>query len=129
MIPADFKEKICETVKYCTLPELEMLLIISEGLVKEYEKVKSSVRPKKFAKEHIRCNQKKYDNSSRFYRDYYGSDCGKLVRAIREYKRTRGSHRKDRLPRLESWHFRMGVSIHNTIETTFRSQNPDKLVV
>ena len=97
VIPADFKEKICETVKYCTLPELEMLLIISEGLVKEYEKVKSSVRPKKFAKEHIRCNQKKYDNSSRFYRDYYGSDCGRLVRAIREYKRTRGSHRKDEL--------------------------------
>ena len=43
VIPADFKKKICENEKYCTLPELEMLLIISEGLVKEYEKVKSSV--------------------------------------------------------------------------------------
>lgn len=97
VIPADFKEKICETVKYCTLPELEMLLIISEGLVKEYEKVKSSVRPKVFAKEHIRCNQKKYDNSSQFDRDYYGSDCGKLIQAIRDYKRIRGSHRRDEL--------------------------------
>ena len=97
VIPADFKEKICETVKYCTLPELEMLLIISEGLVKEYEKVKFSVRPKVFAKEHIRCNQKKYDNSSQFYRDYYGSDCGKLIQSIRDYKRIRGSHRRDEL--------------------------------
>jgi ABC-type sugar transport system ATPase subunit len=90
-------EKICETVKYCTLPELEMLLIISEGLVKEYEKVKSSVKSKVFAKEHIWCNQRRYDNSSRFYRDYYGSDCGKLIRAIRDYKRIRGSHRRDEL--------------------------------
>ena len=74
-----------------------MLLIISEGLVKEYEKVKSSVKPKVFAKEHIRCNQRRYDNSSQFYRDYYGSDCGKLIRAIRDYKRIRGSHRRDEL--------------------------------
>ena len=74
-----------------------MLLIISEGLVKEYEKVKSSVKPKVFAKEHIRCNQRRYDNSSQFYRDYYGSDCGKLIRVIRDYKRIRGSHRRDEL--------------------------------
>ena len=53
LIPADFKEKICAVDKYCTLPELEMLLIISEDLVKEYEKVKSTVRPKVFAKERI----------------------------------------------------------------------------
>lgn len=96
-IPSDFKEKISGTVKYCTLPELEMLLIISEGLVKEYEKVKSEVRPKAFAKEHIQCNRRQYDNSSQFFRDYYGSDCGKLVQAIREYKRIKGSHRKDEL--------------------------------
>ena len=41
VISADFKEKICGVEKYCTLPELEMLLIISEGLVNEFEKVKS----------------------------------------------------------------------------------------
>ena len=96
-IPADFKEKICAVEKYCTMPELEMLLIISEGLVKEYEKVKSTVKPKAFAKEHIWYNRKQYDNSSRFYRDYYGNDCGKLINAIREYKRIRGSHKKDEL--------------------------------
>ena len=97
VIPADFKEKICGVEKYCTLPELEMLLIISEGLVNEFEKVKSTVRPKVFAKEHIRYNRKNYDNSSGFYRDYYGSDCGNLINAIRDYKRIRGSHKKDEL--------------------------------
>ncbi|MBR5677050.1 MAG: hypothetical protein IKX20_02815 [Paludibacteraceae bacterium] len=97
IIPTDFKEKICEVEKYCTLPELEMLLIISENLVKEYEKVKSTVKPKAFAKEHIWCNRKRYDNSSQFYREYYGNDCGKLINAIREYKRIRGSHEKDEL--------------------------------
>ena len=97
MIPADFKEKICAVEKYCTLPELEMLLIISEGLVRDYEKVKSTVKPKAFAKEHIRCNRKKYDNSSQFYRDYYRSNCSKLISAIREYKQIRGSHKKDEL--------------------------------
>ncbi len=97
VIPADFKEKICAVEKYCTLPELEMLLIISEGLVNEFEKVKSTVRPKVFAKEHIRYNRKSYDNSSVFYREYYRRDCGKLINAIRDYKRIRGSHKKDEL--------------------------------
>ena len=97
VIPADFKEKICAVEKYCTLPELEMLLIISEGLVNEFEKVKSTVRTKAFAKEHIRYNRKSYDNSSGFYWDYYGSDCGNLINAIRDYKRIRGSHKKDEL--------------------------------
>ena len=42
-IPSDYKEKIMDIKKYCTKPELEMLLIISEGLVSEFEKTKSSV--------------------------------------------------------------------------------------
>ncbi len=96
-IPADFKEKISGVEKYCTLPELEILLIISEGLVKEFEKVKSTIKPKDFAKEHIVCNRKRYDNSSQFYRDYYDSNCDKLVFAIKEYKRIKGSHKKDEL--------------------------------
>lgn len=97
VIPADFKDKICSVEKYCTLPELEMLLIISEGLVNEFEKAISTVRPKVFAMEHIRYYRKSYDSSSGFYRDYYGSDCGNLINAIRDYKRIRGSHKKDEL--------------------------------
>ena len=53
-IPADYRERISHVEKYCTLPELEMLLIISEGLVQEYDKVKSKINPKAFAKEHLR---------------------------------------------------------------------------
>ena len=97
VIPLDYKGKISSVVKYCTMPELEMLLIISEGLVKEFEKVKSKMSPKDFAKNHIRYNRNRYDNSSRFYVDYYGGNPGKLIYAIREYKRVNGAHSKDEL--------------------------------
>ena len=96
-IPADYKEKIFKVEKYCTKPELEMLLIISEGLVAEFDKTKSSVSPKDFAKQHIRCGRRKYDNSTQFYIDYYGSDPDMLVKAIKEYKRIRGAHKKEEL--------------------------------
>lgn len=96
-IPADYKDKIQAVEKYCTLPELEMLLIISEGLVREYDKVKSTVSPKSFAKQHVRFNHVRYDNSTQFFREYYGADCEKLIHAIREYKRIKGAHRKDEL--------------------------------
>ena len=96
-IPTDYKEKIIKVEKYCTKPELEMLLIISEGLVAEFEKSKSNVSPKDFAKQHIRCGRKMYDNSTKFYLDNYGSEPDKLVCAIKEYKRIKGTHKKDEL--------------------------------
>lgn len=40
-IPSAYRDKITLVEKYCTKPELEMLLIISENLADEYEKVKS----------------------------------------------------------------------------------------
>ncbi|MCD8118020.1 MAG: GNAT family acetyltransferase [Lachnospiraceae bacterium] len=95
-IPMEYRDKIISIEKYCTKPELEMLLIISEGLTEDYEKVKSSVRPKNFAKQNIRLNRKKYDNSTEFYKNYY-NDCEKLTDAIREYKRSRGAHQRDEL--------------------------------
>lgn len=96
-IPEDYKERITDVKKYCTKPELEMLLIISEGLVSEYEKSKAKVSPKEFAKSRIVCGRRKYDNSDRFYKEYYGTDPDKLVKAIKEYKRIKGSHKKDEL--------------------------------
>ncbi len=96
-IPKDYREKIIKVEKYCTKPELEMLLIISEGLVAEYEKTKSSVMPKEFAKQHIRCGRKKYDNNTQFYNDYYGMNPDALVKAIKVYKRIKGAHKKDEL--------------------------------
>ena len=72
-------------------------LIINEGLVSEYEKGKSETSPKVFAKRYICCGKKRYNNSSKFYHDYYSGDCDKLVNAICEYKRSRGAHQKDEL--------------------------------
>ena len=58
-IPSAYKDKITLFEKYCTKPELEMLLIISENLAAEYEKVKSITKPKTFAKANIRYGRKK----------------------------------------------------------------------
>lgn len=72
-IPSDYKKKIKDVVKYCTKPELEMLLIISEGLVSDFEKTKSSLSPMKFAKKYIKCGRQRYDNSTHFFT----KDCAK----------------------------------------------------
>lgn len=96
-IPADYKEKIVEIRKYCTKPELEMLLIIAENLYREYEKVKSNTKPKDFAKQRISCGRKRYDNSTAFYRAYFGENPDLLVHTIREYKRLKVSHKRDEL--------------------------------
>ncbi len=96
VIPKDYKGKIGEIHKFCTKPELEMLLIIAEGLEKEYEKVKSTVTPKEFAKKHIKIGKKRYDNSSKFYDDFFGKDVKKLIDSIKKYQKLRGkSHGKD----------------------------------
>ena len=46
-IPKEYNN-IVGIQKFCTLPELEMLLIIAEGLFDEYKKVKSTQKPKNF---------------------------------------------------------------------------------
>lgn len=94
-IPSAYKDKITLVEKYCTKPELEMLLIISENLADEYEKVKSKTKAKIFAKANIRCGKRKYDNSTAFYGEYFGPNCEKLVDAIKAYRQHNGSHKKD----------------------------------
>ncbi|MCF0105781.1 MAG: GNAT family acetyltransferase [Holdemanella sp.] len=94
-IPIEYKEKITSVTKYCTKPELEILLIIAEGLFFEYTKRKSKTKPKTFAKQYIRCGKKKYDNSTVFYRKYFGNNPDLLVSCIREYKRINGAHKSD----------------------------------
>lgn len=96
-IPAEYKYKIVGEEKYCTKPELEILLIISEGLYDQYEKVKSKMNPKDFAKQNIKLGKKRYNNSTQFYRDYYGNNVDSLVSAIIEYRRKKGAHKKDEL--------------------------------
>lgn len=94
-IPEEYREKIIGVEKYCTKPELEMLLIISEGLVKEFEKVKSKEKAKTFAKKHIKCGRRPYKNDTSFYTEYYDQNPELLVQSIREYRNIKGSHAKD----------------------------------
>ena len=51
--------------KYCTKPELEILLIINEELYQDY--LKSKKRPKDYAKEKITYNKKKITNQMNSY--------------------------------------------------------------
>ena len=95
LIPKEYQEKITSVKKYCTKPELEILLIISEGMLKEFEKVKSNTKAKDFAKKYIQYKHKKYNNSSLFYREYYGDRVELLIKSIISYSRYNGSHNKD----------------------------------
>lgn len=92
VIPKEYKAQVKDVKKYCTLPELEILLILSEKMYKEYEKTKSQKHPKIFAKENIVYNRAKYNGSTAFYANYYGNDVSKLINAIREYKQRNHSH-------------------------------------
>lgn len=94
-IPAEWKRHISRVEKYCTLPELEILLIISENLYYQFEKVKSCKKPKQFAKEEIIYHGVRYNNATNFYERYYGDDCDKLVNAIRRYKQLHHTHKND----------------------------------
>lgn len=99
-IPRELKNIVSskEIYKYCTKPELEMLLILNEGLEKEYEKVKSIESPKAFAKKYIKFNGKKYDQSSSFFKDYYGgTNVNNLIENIKKYKTYKKQHNKDEL--------------------------------
>lgn len=99
-IPNDLKRIVSrnDIYKYCTKPEFEMLLILSEGLEKEYEKVKSKMSPKSFAKSNIRMNGRKYDQSSEFIKLYYGGcNVNSLIESIKKYKKYKKQHEKDEL--------------------------------
>lgn len=99
-IPKDIKNIVSssEIYKYCTKPELEMLLILNEGLEREYEKVKSSESPKMFAKKNIKYNGRKYDQSSEFLAMYYGKDnVVNLIANIKQYKNYKKQHNRDEL--------------------------------
>lgn len=71
-----------------------MLLIISENIDSEFEKVKSKVSPKMFSKENIVYNRTRYNNSTVFYREYYGERTDLLVDTIKRYKQLKGKHQK-----------------------------------
>jgi hypothetical protein len=94
-IPKELLPKIVLQEKFCTKPELEMLFIIAENLVSDFEKVIQTQKPKNFCKQYIVFNHKNYDNSTQFYSDYFGDRIDLLVNAITEYHRTHGKHKSD----------------------------------
>ena len=62
-----------------------MLLIIHEGLFKEYQKVKSTKKPKVFAKENIKHNGVRYNNTSEWIKQYFEEV--ELKKLLSEYKK------------------------------------------
>ncbi len=94
-ISVEFRTQIKKVTKFCTLPELEILLILSEKKFKEYEKGKSQKHPKDFAKENIIFNRHRYKGDTQFYEEYYGTDINKLTKAIQEYRQRNHAHKND----------------------------------
>ena len=94
-IPKELSSEIKTQKKFCTKPELEILLIITENKVADFEKVKSKQKPKDFCKQNLVYHRRKYDNSTEFYSDYFGDRINVLVAAITEYHRTHGKHQSD----------------------------------
>lgn len=94
-IPKEYKDMIVSVKKYCTKPELEILLIIAEAKYSDYLKVKTTISPKDYAKSNIKYNGIRYDNSTKFFEDYFGSRPQELYKAIKEYYQKNKSHKKD----------------------------------
>ena len=75
-----YKEKV-SVINVVTAPEIEMLIILSEGRYNQFKK--SGKKPSAFGKEDLKMgNVKEYT----VVRDYF-SDTGRLISAVREYDR------------------------------------------
>ncbi len=95
-IPSHLKKILAQNriFKYCTKPELEILLIINENLVDKFKKSKQSAD--NFAKSNIKFKGTSYSKSTKFYNEYYGGNrINNLVSNLIEYKRTHKKHKKD----------------------------------
>ena len=95
-IPTDLRNIVSKDriIKYCTLPELEILLIINEGMYKQFLK-SGEKKPKTYAKRNIIYNKKRYEQSSDFFEMYYGGKrISNLIENLNEYKKIK-KHNKD----------------------------------
>ena len=95
-IPNDLKDIVSKDniFKYCTKPELEILLILNEKMYNKYKKSKKS--PKQYAKENISYNRIMFNQSTKFFNDYYENRVNVLVNNLIEYKKLK-KHNKDEL--------------------------------
>ena len=71
------RQEHIRVIKVCTKPELEILIIINEGLYREYLKVKSRISPKQF----VKINVPNYTNFNKYLENH------NLLSSIIEYKR------------------------------------------
>lgn len=78
------RKKYISIKKICTKPELEILIIINEGLYDEYLKVKSKIKPKDFVKRNVT----NYEGIQSYINSH------DLLEAIQKYKRMK-KHNKD----------------------------------
>lgn len=83
--------------RFCTKPEIEMLLILNESLEKKFEKVKSTMKAKDFAKQNVIYNGHRYNQSTEFFYEYFGGkNVKKLISSIKRY-RSYKKHKKNEL--------------------------------
>lgn len=75
-----------DVINVVTSPEIEMLIIITEGKYDEYMKRSSSVSPSIFCKQDLKMKEK--IKSQEFIRNYF-SDINLLISSIHEYKRVK----------------------------------------
>lgn len=76
-----YKDKV-EFVDVVTAPEIEMLVIINEGMHQDYLKYKSKVKPSDYCIQHLGIRTVKSDD----FLETYFADVNTLVTAIKTYK-------------------------------------------
>lgn len=85
-------------VDIITSPEIEMLVIISEGRFTDYLKVKSKVKPSEYCKQSLKLRQIKEYN---YIRDHF-SDVNHLISVIKEYHSLKDNDSKTLYDLLEN---------------------------
>ena len=99
-IPKDLQRIVLKknVIKYCTRPEIEILFIINENVLKDYQK--SKMQPSKYIKKHFHQKGINYTKSNEFFKEYYkkglAEDVQDLINNLEKYKRLK-KHSKDEL--------------------------------
>jgi hypothetical protein len=83
-IPDDIVHKISKIEKVCAKPELEILLIIGEGLYQKFSQ-QSDLQPKQFAKIHIKYLKECYDGKYAWLYKYFSDK--DVISILKKYKR------------------------------------------
>ncbi|MCR5803796.1 MAG: hypothetical protein K6G47_06000 [Clostridia bacterium] len=81
-LKAAYKDKV-EVINVITAPEIEVLVIICEKKVKDFNKCKSYMKPSEYCKTVLKISDVKKED---FLKEYF-SDTNRLIFAIKEYKK------------------------------------------